>query len=60
VRQFADHAAELVRLEEEGLFRFYDSDRLLDLVARRGFVDGRVERAWGRPPQAAVVTCRKP
>jgi hypothetical protein len=58
-RHFVDHAAELFRLEEEGLFRFYDAARLVDLVQRRGFVDARVERSFGSPPQAVVVTCRK-
>ncbi len=60
VRRFADHAGDLCRLEEEGLFRFYDADRLVDLVLRRGFVDAHVQRAWGSPAQAAIVTCRKP
>jgi ubiquinone/menaquinone biosynthesis C-methylase UbiE len=59
-RQFVDHAAELFRLEEEGLFRFYGPDRLADLVLRRGFVDVHVDRAFGDPPQAVIVTCRKP
>jgi len=59
-RTFVDHAAELYRLEEEGLFTFYDEAALVALVTRRGFVDPRVERGFGVPPQAVVVTCRKP
>ena len=59
-RQFVEHAAQLFRLEEEGQFRFYTPEALTSLVARRGFIDISVERAFGTPPQAIVVTCRKP
>jgi hypothetical protein len=59
-RRFVDHAAELFRLEEEGLFRFFDPAELSAMVARRGFVDVKVVRSFGAPPQAVVVTCRKP
>jgi len=59
-RQFVGHAAELFRLAEEGLFRFYDAPALLALVRRRGFVDARAELAFGDPPQAVIVTCRRP
>lgn len=59
-RRFGEHAAELFRLEEEGLFRFYQAEALAALVARRGFVDLEIDRAFGDPPQAVVVTCRKP
>lgn len=59
-RNFVDHAAELFRIEEEGLFRFYDSASLRDLVMRRGFVDAQVDMAFGNPPQAVVITSQKP
>lgn len=59
-RRFVEHAAQLFRLEEEGLFRFYSSEMLSSLVARRGFVDVKVVRGFGTPPQAVVITCRKP
>ncbi|MCC6622315.1 MAG: methyltransferase domain-containing protein [Deltaproteobacteria bacterium] len=59
-RHFVDHAAELFRLAEEGLYRFYDAPGLLSLVRRRGFVDARAEPAFGDPPQAVIVTCRRP
>ena len=48
------------RIEEEGLFRFYDAPALSDLVTRRGFVDPRIDMAFGHPPQAVVITCQKP
>ncbi len=59
-RNFVDHAAELFRIEEEGLFRFYDSASLAELVSRRGFVDVQVDVAFGNPPQAVVITSQKP
>ncbi|TNF38145.1 MAG: methyltransferase domain-containing protein [Deltaproteobacteria bacterium] len=59
-RAFVDHAAELYRLEEEGLFTFYDADALVALVTQRGFVEPRVTRAFGAPAQAVIVSCRKP
>lgn len=59
-REFVAHAAELFRIEEEGLFRFYDADALVRLVVERGFVEPRVTRSFGAPPQAVIVTCVKP
>ena len=59
-RRFVDHAAELYRLEEEGQFRFYTGPDLASLVVRRGFVDARIDASFGSPPQAVVVSCRKP
>jgi len=59
-RRFLDHAAELYRLEEEGLFRFYSPEALTAAVARRGFVNISIDWGFGTPPQAIVVTCQKP
>lgn len=59
VRKFVDHAGELFRLEEEGLFRFYDGQSLGDLVRRRGFTDVEELTAFGHPPQAVIITCRR-
>lgn len=59
-RRFVDHAAELVRLAEEGHFRLYDRESLLALVRCRGFVDASAEDVFGDPPQAVIVTCTKP
>ena len=58
-RSFAAHASTLYRREEEGLFRFYDDAGLVDMVSRRGFVEPRVDREFGSPPQAVVVRCCK-
>jgi len=59
-RAFVDHASELYRLEEEGLFKFFGPKTLSSLALRRGFVSPRLERAFGSPPQAVVLTCLKP
>lgn len=58
-RRFVDHAGELFRLEEEGLFRFFDGKELAAMVARRGFTDISIVKTFGDPPQAVVVTCKK-
>lgn len=56
-RRFVDHASELFRLEEEGLFRFWDGDELAELVRRRGFDDVEVFGSFGHPAQAVIVRC---
>ena len=58
-RSFSAHAADLYRLEEEGLFRFYDGGGLREDLSRRGFVDPRVAHGFGTPPQAVVVRCSR-
>jgi len=59
-RRFSNQAAELVRLEEEGLFRFFTGADLAAMAARRGFVNIRVEGSFGVPSQAAVLLCTRP
>lgn len=59
-RAFHGHGAALFRMEEEGTFRFYADEELVELVTRAGFVSPVVSHAFGAPPQAVVVTCRRP
>ena len=59
-RGLLNKAAEVIRHEKEGLFRFYDAGELADLVRRAGFTRVTVRRAYGSPPQAIIVSCRKP
>ena len=59
-RRFADSAAQLYRLEEEGLFQFHSEAELMEAAARAGFVDLHVVSSFGQPPQAIVVRCRRP
>ncbi len=58
-RAFVNSAAGLFRLEEEGQFRFYEADDLVDLVQSAGFDECQVSRSFGDPPQAVVVRCRR-
>jgi ubiquinone/menaquinone biosynthesis C-methylase UbiE len=59
-RDYANRAAELLRLEEEGLFRFFDGEELSERVVRVGFEDPSLRTGFGDPPQAVVLTCRSP
>jgi SAM-dependent methyltransferase len=56
-RAYAESAAELLRLEEEGHFRFYDGPELAAVMLRRGFRAPRISQSWGTPPQATLVEC---
>lgn len=60
LRDFLSHASELMRLEEEGVFKFYDGAELVAALARRGFESPRVVMSFGDPPQAVIVVCRRP
>ncbi|MCA9515461.1 MAG: methyltransferase domain-containing protein [Myxococcales bacterium] len=60
LRDFLAHASELMRLEEEGVFKFYDGDELVAALARRGFDSPRVVTSFGDPAQAVIVVCRRP
>ena len=58
-RSLVNSAAVLLRLEEEGTFRFFDGDELAALARGAGFEDTRITASFGVPPQAVVVSCRK-
>lgn len=55
-RVFLNDAATLVRLEEEGRFRFYDAEELETMIRDAGLVPLASRQAFGSPPQA-VITC---
>jgi SAM-dependent methyltransferase len=59
-RSLHDQAADLFRLEEEGVFRFWAPDELIALVQRAGFEDAVAVESFGAPSQAVVVRCRRP
>jgi ubiquinone/menaquinone biosynthesis C-methylase UbiE/dienelactone hydrolase len=59
-RGYLHQASRLLDLEEEGTFRFWDPQELGECVGEAGFVDVHAEWALGEPPQAVVVTARKP
>ena len=60
LRGVLNRGASLFRLEEEGVFRFYDEQEFMGLVRDAGFVDASSQCGYGVPPQAIVVTCQKP
>jgi len=59
-RRFLNDAARILDLEEQGLFRFWDSAELVELVQKAGFCDVDAVLAFGDPPQAVVVSARRP
>jgi ubiquinone/menaquinone biosynthesis C-methylase UbiE len=58
--RFLNSAARIMDLEEQERFRFYDKGDLIDLLESAGFQKIRVARGLGDPPQAIVVTARRP
>ena len=54
--RFLDRAADLFRLQEEGLFRFYDEAELEHLLRRAGFRDVVAHTSLGSPGQAVIVS----
>ena len=59
-REFMSKAAMLMRLEEEGMFKFYSADELRELVLVAGFEEPIVRASFGKPAQAIIVGCRRP
>lgn len=59
-RSFLNDAARILELEDVGAFRFMDPEELAGAAERAGFVDLRLERALGSPPQAVVLSGRRP
>lgn len=58
-RNFANAAADLMRIEEEGTFTFYSCQDLVDLVLKAGFVNPSTSLSFGDPGQASIVCCEK-
>jgi SAM-dependent methyltransferase len=60
VRAFANSAAFLLHLEEEGHFKFFSRVELRTLLEMAGFENIRIEDSFGYPPQAYIAVCSKP
>lgn len=58
-RRFHGMAAGAFRLEEEGHFRFFTDVELIELVEAAGFQSATAQPAFGSPPAAWIVTCRR-
>ena len=59
-RRFMGQASDLLRREEEGIFRFYSAEALCDIVRTAGFEDAEAHVSFGSPAQAVVVRCWRP
>lgn len=55
LQQYLNHAAGLVELEEDGVFRFLSRDDMARLFEEAGFDQVTVHESFGRPPQAFVA-----
>lgn len=53
---FLGQAAELFRLQEEGMFRFYEAAELEHLLRRAGFRSVVTRASFGDPAQAIIVS----
>ena len=59
VRAFANSAAFLIQLEEEGSFKFFSREELRNLLEEAGFKDVLLSDSFGEPHQAYVAVCTK-
>jgi ubiquinone/menaquinone biosynthesis C-methylase UbiE len=59
-REFLNSASRLLDLEEGGRFRFFDEDELVALLEGAGFTGIASRLSFGEPPQAIVVSGRRP
>ena len=60
VREYMNSAAFLLRLFDEGRFRFFEAEEFAELFAGAGLTVRAVERTFGAPPRAVVVRADKP
>lgn len=59
-RNFLNDAARILELEDTGAFRFMDPEELAAAVAAAGFEAVETRRSLGSPPQAVVLSARRP
>lgn len=59
-RSFFNDASKILDFEEEGTFRFWDDQELLEAVRAAGFADAQSRAGLGDPPQAVIVSAVKP
>jgi ubiquinone/menaquinone biosynthesis C-methylase UbiE len=60
IRAYLNEASRLLDFEESGQFTFWDGRQLERMLRRAGFIEIEVGEAFGCPPQAIVVSGRKP
>ncbi len=59
-RTFLNKAAGIIQLEEEGAFEFLPGERLAEIMEAAGFTGVRVLDSFGDPPQATVLSGKRP
>lgn len=59
-RDFLNDASRILDFEEDGHFRFWDTDEFVDLVVSAGFERVSTSRGLGDPPQAVLVSACRP
>ena len=59
LRYFISDAGRLIDLEEQGVFRFWSEEDLIQKLERLGFRVTRSTRSFGEPPQALLITAMK-
>ncbi len=59
-RSFLNDAAKILELEDTGAFHFWEPDELAQLLADCGFQGIRTSLSLSDPPQAVVVSARRP
>jgi ubiquinone/menaquinone biosynthesis C-methylase UbiE len=59
-RRFLDRASDLFRLEEEGVYRFWDASEFTRLARLAGFERCHTELGFGEPAQGVILVAHKP
>ena len=59
LRIFSANSANLIYLEEEGIFQFWDEEGMATIVRKAGFEAVETHLTYGKPAQAVIVRCRK-
>ncbi|MFH0788905.1 MAG: methyltransferase domain-containing protein, partial [Pseudomonadota bacterium] len=59
LREFSSFIATLIELEDNGRFRFFATNELLELMDEAGFVNIKVKESLGTPPTAIIVSAGK-
>jgi ubiquinone/menaquinone biosynthesis C-methylase UbiE len=60
LQSFINEAGRLLDLEEQGFFEFWDASELMAMAKRAGFAELETWPAFGAPPQAYILSGRRP
>jgi SAM-dependent methyltransferase len=60
LRRFGSALGQIIELEEDGRFHFFEQDELAGLLRQAGFVDVRDFDGFGRPPVCSIARGRRP